>query len=41
VGYTTIDVGVIMSDNQPQPNLQRRKIMLAIKTKSTLSFGGA
>jgi hypothetical protein len=40
VGFTIIDVGVIMLDNQPQPSLQQRKTRLATKTKSTLSFGG-
>ncbi len=40
VGYTTIDVEVIVPDYQPQPSLQRRKTRLATKTKSTSSFGG-
>jgi hypothetical protein len=38
VGYITIDVGVIVHDNQPQPNLQQRKTRLATKTNSTSSY---
>ncbi len=41
VGYTTIDVGVIVPNSQPQPNPQQRKTRLATKTKSRSNFGGA
>jgi len=41
VGYTTIDVEVIVPDNQPSPSLQWKKTRLVTKTKSTSSFGGA
>ncbi len=41
VGYTTIDVGLIVPNNQPQPSLQQRKTRLATKTKSRSNFGGA
>jgi len=40
VGHTTIDVGVIVPNNQPKPNLQQSKTRLATNTKSTSSFGG-